>query len=164
MQVQYPHEALLFTQTAQQLANFIIAFMLNILVMITFGIMPSWKIVFLPFVAMPLFFLGAAIGLVASMFSILAVDMSKVINIGLTMLMWLTPIVYSDRVTSPLVREIIRWNPLTYLVCSARDIVLFGRLYNAENYAICSVLSVVLFLVSWRLFYIAEDRIIERMA
>jgi len=163
MQVNYPHEALLFKQTAQHLANFIIAFVLNIIVLLILGVLPSWKIIYFPLVVLPLFFLGAAIGLVFSMISIVAIDLNKAVNMGMALLMYVTPIIYSDKVNNELVQTIIKWNPLTYLVCSARDIIIYGRLYDIKGYLICSFISLLLFLISWRLFYVSEDKIIERM-
>ena len=163
MQVNYPHEALLFKQTAQHLANFLIAFAMNIAVLLAFKVIPGWQIIFFPLVMLPLFFLGAAIGLVSSMISIVAVDISRIINMGMGLLMYITPVIYSDKVDSQLALTIIKWNPLTYLVCSARDIVIYGKLYNAPGYFICTGLSLLLFMISWRLFFVSEDRIIERM-
>ena len=163
MQVNYPHEALLFKQTAQHLANFIITFVMNIVVLLAFKVIPSWGIIFFPLVALPLFFLGAAIGLITSMISIVAIDLSKIINIGMGLMMWVTPVIYSDKIDNPIVQTIIKWNPLTYLVCSLRDIIIYGRLYDVAGYLICAGLSFFLFMISWRLFYVSEDRIIERM-
>lgn len=77
--------------------------------------------------------------------------------------MYITPVIYSDKVESQLALTIIKWNPSTYLVCSARDIIIYGKLYNAPGYFICAGLSFLLFMISWRLFYVSEDRIIERM-
>ena len=163
MQVNYPHEALLFKQTAEHLANFLIAFVMNIVVLVVLGVIPSWKIIFFPLVVLPLFFLGAAIGLVSSMISIVAVDISRIINMGMGLMMYITPVIYSDKVNSQLAQSIIKWNPLTYLVCSARDIIIYGNLYNPVGYFICLFISLLLFMISWRLFYVSEDRIIERM-
>ena len=163
MQINYPHEALLFKQTAQHLANFSITFVMNIIVIIAFKVVPSWTIIFFPFVALPLFFLGAGIGLLVSMISIVAVDVSRVISMGMGLMMYATPLIYSDSVNSPVVRSIIKWNPLTYLICSTRDIIVYGRLYDVTGYILCTGLSFLIFLVSWRLFYVSEDRIIERM-
>jgi lipopolysaccharide transport system permease protein len=163
MQVNYPREALLFKQTAQHLANFSIAFIMNIAILLAFKVVPGWQIIFFPLVAIPLFFLGGAIGLVVSMISIVAVDVSRIINMGMGLMMYLTPVIYSDKVNSQFAQSIIKWNPLTYLVCSARDIIIYGRLYGAKGYFICVVLSFLLFMISWRLFYVSEDRIIERM-
>jgi lipopolysaccharide transport system permease protein len=163
MQVNYAHEVLLFKQTAQQLANFSIAFFMNVLILIGFKVIPSWKIIFFPLVVLPLFFLGAGVGLITSMIAIVAVDISRVIIRIMGLMMFATPIIYSDKVNHALAQTIIKWNPLTYLVCSARDIIIYGRLYHAGGYAICSLLSFLLFMLSWRLFYVSEDRIIERM-
>ena len=163
LQVNYPHEALLFMQTAQHLANFIVAFLINIIVLILFGVVPSWKMVFFPLVILPLFFLAAAIGLVVSMLSVLSLDVDKVVNVILGLTMWVTPIIYTENAGGELVRQIIAWNPLTYLVCSARDIIIHGRLYDTGGFSLCALLSFLMFMVSWRLFYISEDKIIERM-
>lgn len=163
MQVNYPHEALLFMQTAQQISNFLIGFVMNIAVLIGFGVIPSLGILLFPLVVLPLFFLGAAIGLIASMISVVAVDINRVINMGMGLLLYSIPIIYSNKIESQTVQAIIKWNPLTYLVCSARDIIIYGRLYDISGYFICSGVSFILFLISWRLFYVSEDRIIERM-
>jgi len=163
MQVNYPHEALLFKQVAQKLANFSIGFGLNILVLLAFHVVPSWKIIFFPFVALPMFFLGSALGLVASMFSIVAFDLNRGISMVMALLLYITPVIYSDKISNPLVQTLIKWNPLTYLVCSARDVIIYGRLYNATGYTICAILSFLLFLISWRLFYVSEHQLIERM-
>ena len=163
MQVNYPHEALLFMQTAQHLANFLIAFLVNIVVLLVFGVVPSWKIIFFPFVVLPLFFLGAAVGLVVSMISVVSVDVDRIINVGLGLMMWITPVIYSDKVNSQLVQTLIAWNPLTYLVCSARDIIIYGSLYNVTGYFLCASVSFLVFMISWRLFYVSENKIIERM-
>jgi homopolymeric O-antigen transport system permease protein len=163
MQVNYPHEALLFKQTAQHLANFTIAFVMNIAVILIFGVFPSGYTALLPVVILPLFFLGAAFGLFVSMLSIVAVDLEKIFTMGFGMLMYITPVIYSNKVDSEFVQFIVKWNPLTYLVCSARDIIIYGRLYDVTGYFICAGISLALFLISWRLFYVSENKIIERM-
>lgn len=163
MQVNYPHEALLFKQMAQQLANFSISFGLNIAVLLVFGVVPSWKIVFFPLVILPLFFLAAAMGLVVSMLSVVAFDLNRALGMVMGLLLYTTPIIYSDAIPNPVVQTLIRWNPLTYLVCSARDIIIYGKLYGPTGFTICTGVSFALFLISWRLFYVSEHQLIEKM-
>ncbi len=163
MQINYPREALLVKQMAQHLANFSITLAVTLLVLILFGIWPVWQAIFLPVVALPLFFLGAGIGLVGSMVSVVAIDLTKLANIVLGLLMWTTPIIYADSFEHPLLQTLVEWNPLTYLVCSARDIVIYGRLYQPTGYWLSAGLSLLLFMMSWRLFFVSEDRLIERM-
>jgi ABC-type polysaccharide/polyol phosphate export permease len=56
-----------------------------------------------------------------------------------------------------------KWNPLTYLVCSCRDMILYGTLYHPKAYFISALLAFLAFMISWRLFYVSEDKLIERM-
>jgi lipopolysaccharide transport system permease protein len=162
-QINYPHEALLFKETAQHLANFLITLLINIIVLFAFNVTPSWKIIFFPLTALPLFFLGAAIGLIFAMISIVAIDINKIVELGMGFLMYLTPVIYSGNIKNTVVQDIIKWNPLTYLVCSSRDIIIYGRLYNPAGYFLCAGLSLLLFMISWRLFFVSENKIIERM-
>jgi lipopolysaccharide transport system permease protein len=163
MQVNYPHEALLFKQVANQLANYTVGFAMNIVVLLAFKVVPSWGILLFPFVALPLFFLGAAFGLIIAMVSVVAYDVTRFVQIGMSLLMYSTPIIYSSDINSGLIKAMNHWNPLTYLVCSCRDMIIYGRLYHPTGYWIAAVLSFLAFLISWRLFYVSEDKIIERM-
>lgn len=163
MQVNFPHEAMLFKQVAQQLANFTIAFVLNIVVLVFFKVIPSWGIALLPLVALPLFFLAAALGLIISMVGVVAMDISAVAGMGIGLLMYVTPVIYSDQIANRFVQTAIRWNPLTYLVCSCRDIVIYGDLYHPQGYFIAAAISFIVFMASWRLFYVSEGKLIERM-
>lgn len=163
MQVNYPHEALLFKQSAEQITNFLIAFVLNVIVLVGFRVVPSWGILLFPVVLLPLVLLAAAGGLILSMIAVVAVDMSKAVEVGLGFLMFLTPVVYQPDAATGLASLVVKWNPLTYLVCSARNMILYGTLYDPPLYFLWTIVSVILFLVSWRLFYVGEHKLIERM-
>ncbi len=163
MQVNYPHESLLFKQLSQQLAYFGISFFINIVVLLGFGIIPHWKVIFLPFVMFPLILLAAAIGLPLSMLAVISLDINRILKMILSPLIFLTPVIYADSITHPLVQTLIRWNPMTYLICSSRDMILYGTLYHPPAYLLCTLFSIILFFLSWRVFYIAEIHLIERM-
>lgn len=163
MQVKFPHEALLAKQVAQHLANFSLGFLLNIGVLFAFGVIPSWKIIFFPFLVLPLFFLGAGIGLVVSVFSVVAAEANRAAGILLGLMIYITPVIYSPAVKHELLREIIHWNPLTYLVGVVRDIIIYGGTTQWHEFGWASGVALVVFLVSWRLFYLSEEKVIERM-
>jgi len=163
MQVRYPHEALLIKQTAQHLANFLITFIVNLVVLFAFEVCPSWKIIFFPFLTLPLFFLGAGMGLIISVFSVVAVEVQKAVNTLLQFVIYITPIIYSSKVDNPTLQAVIKWNPLTYLIGSVRDLIIYGKMNNVQEYLISSLIAFIIFLFSWRLFYLSEERVIERM-
>ena len=159
----FPHEVYLFEQNALQLVNFSILLVLNLLAMIIFGIAPSWKLILLPLVLLPLFMAGAAIGLIASVFGAVAVDVRRALDLTLGMLIWLSPVIYSPSVQGSTLTTISRYNPLTYLVCSARDLILYGRLYDTAGFLLSSLLALAFFLYACRVFYVAATRLVERM-
>jgi len=163
MQVTYPHEALLFKQVAQKVANFTLSFVTIGVTLAVLKVMPSWKTVFLPLVLLPMLFLASAAGLIFSMIKVVAVDLDKAVSAGMGLMLFLTPVIYTTEDANPFLRTVNRWNPLTYLICSARDIILEGRLYDAKGYFICAAGAFMAFMMAWRLFYVSENKIIERM-
>ncbi len=175
MQVNYPHEAMLFKEMGQQAASFTIILTLNLFVLILLRIFqpggfsiafPNAGILLFPFVILPLFFLAGAMGLIMSMVHIVAVDLSRAVTMVLGLLMYVTPVIYSaESIENPLSQAIIKWNPLTYLVCSARDVLIYGHIYqhNYLAYFISAVFSLIAFLIAWRLFYVSELTVVERI-
>lgn len=163
MQVNYPHETLFVKEIAHFLSNFILKLLLVLTVVLMFGVSLKWQIIFLPLVCLPTVFLAGAIGLVLSLFSVITQDVMKMMGMGLKLLMWTTPIIYSGNTENEILRLINENNPLTYIVCSIRDIILYGKLYGPEYFLYCAIGSLVIFLFSWRLFYLNEQRLIERM-
>jgi lipopolysaccharide transport system permease protein len=163
MQVKYPHEVLLIKQAAQHLANFLITFITTILFLLFFGIHPSWKLIYFPILILPLFFLGAGLGLVISVINVVAPDLQKGFDFILSLAFYITPIIYSQNIPNPLLKKITLLNPLTYLICGIRDLIIFGKYEYLDRYIYASLGTLLIFLVSWRLFYISEDKVIEKM-
>ena len=163
-QVKYPHEALLVKQTAQHLANFLITFLVNIIVLLLFGVVPSVGILLFPLAAIPLFFLGAGLGLIVSVISVVASDLTNLINISLGFVFYAIPIVYQvDKINDPVLKTIVELNPLSYLVTGARDLIVDGVVHFPDRYLAVAVASFIFFMLSWRLFFVSEDKVIERM-
>jgi len=162
-QVNYAHDALLIKQALLQLANFAIVFIINIIVLFAFGVVPSLYIFALPLLILPIFFIGSAIGLFASIIEVVATDVNKGITFLIGLLLFITPVIYSSKVENPFLQQMIKWNPLTYLIGGTRDMVIYGKMDNLNVYLICAAVSFLLFLFSWRIFYITEQRVIEKM-
>lgn len=166
MQVKFPHEAMLAKQIAQHLANFTITFTMNIIVLILFGVVPDWRIIFFPIVVLPLFFLGAGMGLIVSVVSVVATDLTNVFNIFLGFIFYITPIVYTKETLaakSPILAKIVEINPLTYLIGGVRDLIIIGRIESPERFLVASIFALGVFMLSWRLFFVSEDKVIEKM-
>ncbi len=163
LDIKCPQEILLVKQTAQHLAGFLLGFAITIAVLFAFQIRPSWTIVFFPLAVLPLFFLGASIGMIAAILRVVMPDLKRWLDFGMQLLMFITPVIYSEKVESNLLQAIIKYNPLTYLIAGARDTLIHGRIEHFEAFALASFFSFAVFLLASRTMYLSEDKVIERM-
>jgi lipopolysaccharide transport system permease protein len=163
-QVKFPHEILLVKQISQQLASFTITFVINILVLLLFGIVPDWRIIFFPILILPMLFLGSAIGLVLSVVNVVATDISGITNTLMGLLFYVTPVIYSaDTLAGRQLGLVVELNPLTYLVGGVRDMIIYGRMQYPERFLFVSLISFLAFLLALRLFYVSEEKVVEKM-
>ena len=162
-QVSYPHEVIFVQKILITLANFGVTFVINIIVILVFGVSLSWEALYFPLVLIPLLLFGSALGLLVALLGVVIDDFKNVFDFFIGLVMWITPVVYSARLDSELVQAIIPWNPLTYLISSARDIVITGNLYETGSFLIVTGISFVLFLIALRLFWVSENRLVERL-
>ncbi len=162
-QVNYPHEVLLFKQAFQQLVNFLITFLINLVVLFIFGVVPEITIILFPLSIIPIFFFASAFGLIISVVSVVATDVSSLFGKVLTFVFYITPVIFAPEVESETFQKIIDLNPLTYLIGTARDLIVEGEIQHLDRYILVCVISFILFLISMRLFYVSEKKAIERM-
>lgn len=162
LQAKFTHEALIAQQMAQTIIAVVVNVVMLVLASVIFGVWPHWTSVFFPLSLIPLFLLGAGIGMFVSVLAVLIHDVTKMVATLLGLLLFLTPIIYTPGVQNEWLQQIIWWNPLTHLVCGARDLVLFGKIDHLSGYAGAVLLTIAIFLLSWRLFFLSEQKVVEK--
>lgn len=162
VKINFPKEALVFAAYGQVLVETLVRLGLLVVVFALYRIVPQWTIVFLPFALLPLVLLTLGLGLLFSLLTALLRDIANVVSLATTFLLFLTPVLYVDVPQGPLA-TITAYNPLAALVTAARNLVLDGYLTQPGAFALASLLSIAVFLFSWRLFHIVEPRLAERL-
>lgn len=162
-QVNFHHEVLIVKQGLQSLTNFGITLIINIIVMLVAGVIPHWQIIWLPLMLLPIFMIAASFGMIISILNTVTTDVQRVATFFLTLLMFMTPVVYSSKLKVPWMQEIFYYNPLTYIICGPRDLILYGTIENMNNYWISLLLVAILFGTTLRFFYVSEKKVVERM-
>ena len=163
LQVSFPHHVLMIKQALQQLATFIITFVINLIVMFSYGIIPSWKIFLFPVLILPMFFIAASLGMLASVISVVVTGIQRITTFIFTFLMFVTPIIYSSKLDNPIIQKIINLNPLTYAIAGVRDIIIYGRMSSPGIFYLIAFMSFLFFLMTWRMFYVSEEKVIEKI-
>lgn len=164
-QVGYPHHVLLVKEVLQQIATFSISFIIMLTVVSFMGYSPSLKIMCLPLLCFPIILLGTALGLFICVLAVAVPDISKAFSIVLNFFMYLSPIIFTMEGISEnkLFYKIVYYNPLSHIVMGPRDFLLFGNLLDTQLYLIFSALTLFIFVLCFRFFYLVEQKLVEKM-
>jgi lipopolysaccharide transport system permease protein len=74
-----------------------------------------------------------------------------------------TPVIYLPNVSNAWLQQLIWHNPMTYLVTVPRDLLLRGSIEHAQGFVLSTTLAVGVFVLAWRLFFIAEQKVVEKI-
>jgi len=105
-----------------------------------------------PAVMLPLIFLSYSISLFLSSLGVYIRDMGQIVAVFIALMLFMSPIFYPITAVPEEYRMLIYINPLTFIVESLRDVVLYGRLFSLEGYAIYWGVSIVLYVLAMAWF------------
>lgn len=134
------------------------------LILVVFQQGLSWWALAYPLLILPMIFLGVGVGLISSVMSVIARDLSAIISQALNLAMYVTPVVYvGSTVNQPLLRKVIALNPLSYLIDVPRSLIFQGHSPYVLEYVLASLMSLAVLLVGIRVFYLIQDLVAERL-
>ncbi|MDH7569055.1 MAG: ABC transporter permease [Armatimonadota bacterium] len=162
LKINFPREVLVFASLGQALFDTAVRLALLGAVFALFRVAPCWTAVFLPLALLPLLLLTLGLGLWLAWFNALVRDVGHMVGLLTAGLLLLTPVLYPNT-HQGLLAVVTPYNPLAALVTASRDTVIVGHLTDPAGFAWATLLSLVLFLASWRLFHIVEPRLAERL-
>lgn len=132
------------------------------ILMAVYKVAPSPMALLLPFVLIPVFLLVVGLGFILSLFNAFAKDVGNGLQMVMTFLMFLTPVLYA-RPQVGLLGTLTKFNPMYYFVAAGRDIVISGKITEWEGYLVASICSFLLFVVCIMFFHLTETRVTERI-
>jgi lipopolysaccharide transport system permease protein len=164
MQVRFPHEVFLFQRLLVHTINGFIPLVIIMIAMPLWGVVPQWQSIFLPIAILPLMWLGTAVGLLAAILRVVAIDAFNILSKVMELILYLTPVIYATDAGGSTLNALVSANPLTYIINSCRNLVLTGEPYQWETTLLVAAGSLLLFLICLRIFLVAEPRVIEKLA
>lgn len=99
----------------------------TVVVLAILGIFPTSHIVMLPLLIGTTLGLGLAVGVFFGIINVFIRDLGVIIPIALQFAFWFCPIVYSPANLPEGFREILRYNPVAWLVGAYQDVLVFGN-------------------------------------
>lgn len=134
--VVFPLEILPWVRMGAALFHFVVSlFVWLVAYLMLFGL-PHWQVVVLPLVMLPfvLFVMGLSWALAS--LGVYVRDVSQIIGLVITVLMFLTPIFYPTSSLPLAYQPLMTLNPLTHPIEMARDLLYWGKLPSIINLAI----------------------------
>jgi lipopolysaccharide transport system permease protein len=162
-QVKFPHEAIILTQLGQILFNLGIKLIFVVALFVFFKVSVSWTIIFAPIAIINLILLGAGIGLLLVPVNNLIQDVSRAMEIVTTVWFFLTPVAYPVP-TSGIYSLIVKLNPVTSLLVTAREMITTGLLSQLWSFIIVSLISIIGLILGWLVYRLSMPYLIERIS
>jgi len=128
----------------------------------------GWTVLYLPVILLLLASFALGVGLLVSLLNVRFRDVNYLVNIGLQLLFYATPIVYQlDRINAKIggvnVRRVLLFNPMTHYVDAMRKSAYLLRPPSFSNWLVMLVSSSVMLLVGWTVFSRKAPRFIEEI-
>ncbi|MTH17526.1 ABC transporter permease [Flavobacterium sp. LC2016-01] len=161
--INFPKEALILSGVYKLLSNSFVKILLLLIFLIVYGVGFHSSILLFPFAFLGIIFFGTTIGLFITPLGMLYNDVGKIISMGLSFLMYATPVVYAIPKTG-LLKTLMEINPLTPLLLTTKNL-LFGQnidypIYYLGVFAVC----IPLFFLGLVFYRISIPIIVERMS
>lgn len=163
MEAPFEMEAKIVEKILLSIINLLIPLSISLLVLLVMGVEFSWSIIFAIPTLIPLMLMGISIGVFFSLIEVIFNDIYLAVNQGMNVLMFLTPVVYTEKVDSPLIQQIITYNPLTYLISVPRNFLVGEPIEDWTGFIYSSLLAFFIFIIVIHFFFNSVYKIVEKI-
>lgn len=122
--IYFPRLIIPLTAILAKLVDFCIAFILLMILMPFFGILPTWKVIFIPLLVLLMTLSAAGIGMWLTALAIQFRDVRYGLNFAVQLLMYASPVVYSVNLIPDEFRLLYALNPMVGVIEGFRSSLL----------------------------------------
>ena len=159
--INFPKEALIISGVYKLLFDSSIKIVLLVVFVFLFGLGFHWSLLLLPVAILGSVLFGITIGLFLTPISMLYNDIGKIISMGLSFLMYITPVVYAIPKTG-FMRKVMEINPFTSIILTGRDFITGAAPQFLSYYIILMICCIPVFLLGLVFYRISIPIIVER--
>ncbi|WP_308992668.1 ABC transporter permease [Mariniflexile litorale] len=161
--INFPKEALVLSGIYKLLFNSSIKIGLLVILIFAFGVGFHWSLLLFPLAILAAILFGTTMGLFLTPISLIYNDIAKIISMGLSLLMYITPVVYAIP-KDGLMKTVMELNPFTPLILTARALALGNTTEYLAYFSWVFIVSVLLFFIGLMLYRISIPIIVERLS
>lgn len=160
--INFSKKSLIFAPMAKTMISFLIQLILVGILFLFYRTMPSLGVLLIPIVVLPIILLTLGLGFLISILNAIVRDIGNILGLGITFLMYLTPILYAKPHWG-ILAHLTKYNPLYYFVATGRDLIFYGQINEIQGFLFSVLFSVGIFVTALVIFHLTETRIAERI-
>jgi lipopolysaccharide transport system permease protein len=141
--VVFPLEIMSWVTFGSALFHFGVSLIVWVAFYLIFFGAPPWTILLLPMVLLPLVLLCVGLGWILGSLGVYLRDTSQLVSIISMAMMFLSPIFFPSSALPPEYQSLLALNPMTFLVESARSVMIWGKLPLLSDYLISFGISLI---------------------
>lgn len=160
--INFSKKSLVFAPMGRTMVSFLVQLTLVGVLLLFYRILPGPGILLIPLVVFSIVLLTLGLGFLVAIMNAIVNDIGNILSMGITFLMYLTPVLYAHPKTG-ILSHATKYNPMYYFVSAGRDLILDGRINEIQGFLFSVLFSVALFVVGLVIFHLTETRIAERI-
>ncbi len=143
--------------------NVLLSLVPMVLVLLITGIPINWTLIFLPIPILLIAMFALGVGLLVSSFAVYYPDVAEMYQILLTAWMYLTPVIYPEEILPEWIHNIVRFNPMYWMVKIFRAPIYQGRIPAWADILPCILISLIALVFGWWVFCQRADQMAYRV-
>lgn len=161
--INFPKEALIISGIYKLLFNSLIKIVILLIFVFLYGVGFHISLLLFPLAILGAILFGTTIGLFITPIGMLYKDIAKIISMGLSLLMYVTPVVYAIP-KEGIMKHVMELNPFTPLILTARDFVTGATPEYITYYLWIVLVCIPLFFLGMLFYRISIPILVERMS
>ncbi len=157
----FPKITLPLIISGSAMINYIIFLALSYIAFVFLDHYPYKNLYWIPILSIILLSLALGIGIFFGLLNVFIRDIGQLVNVALQFWFWLTPIVYMVSVIPSDFRLLLYMNPLTGIVQSFQDVMLYDRAPNMELLIYPCISAMVMILLAFFLYRRANEEMAD---
>lgn len=150
--IYFPREVFVISTIFAKIIDFFLASLIFIVFMIFFQVPITLNVLwFVPIFMIQTLF-TYSLSLLISAFNLLYRDIQYLLNLVILVWMYLTPVIYPVEMFPERYRWIFQINPMAIIINAYRQVILAGGPPNLASLGIALLLSIILLIISYRIF------------
>jgi lipopolysaccharide transport system permease protein len=161
--INFPKEALIISGIYKLLFNSSVKILLLILFVFVYGVGFHTSLLLFPLGIIGALILGTTIGLFITPLGMLYKDVARIVKMGLGLLMYITPVVYSIP-KEGVMKTLMELNPFTPFIDTTRSFIVGATPTYLTHFIIATAICIPLFFIGLLIYRISMPILIERMS